>query len=142
MIRYINLFKSNLQITRTFTKSTILAYIKKPEFPPLNEDDLIENYLKGSGPGGQNVNKKVNCCQLKHIPTGITVVSHHTRELEKNRKIARELLQQRLDLYYNKENSYTEKLKKEKLTKKLEKNKRARENLSKKLEFKEREGLE
>ncbi len=39
----------------------------------LNEEDLQENFIKGSGPGGQSVNTSSNCVQLKHVPTGITI---------------------------------------------------------------------
>lgn len=43
---------------------------KLPEYPPLNESEVVEVYSKGSGPGGQSVNKATNRCQLKHLPTG------------------------------------------------------------------------
>ena len=39
----------------------------------LDERDLEESFIKGSGPGGQSVNKTSNCVQLKHLPTGIVV---------------------------------------------------------------------
>ena len=39
----------------------------------LNEDEFEESFIKGSGPGGQSVNKTNNCIQLKHLPTGIVV---------------------------------------------------------------------
>lgn len=39
----------------------------------MNEKDLIEDFMRGSGPGGQSVAKTNNCVQLKHIPTGIVV---------------------------------------------------------------------
>lgn len=39
----------------------------------LNEDEMEENFIKGWGPGGQNVNKSSNCVQLIHKPTGIIV---------------------------------------------------------------------
>jgi hypothetical protein len=39
----------------------------------LNEDDLIETFVRGSGPGGQCINKRSNCVDLRHIPTGIRV---------------------------------------------------------------------
>ena len=39
----------------------------------LNDEDLIEKFVKGSGPGGQCVNKRVSCVDLRHIPTGIRV---------------------------------------------------------------------
>lgn len=73
--------------------------------PKLNEHDLHEVFISGSGPGGQCVNKSVNCCQLKHRPTGLLVKVHHTRSLEKNRQIARQLLTQKLDNLYNGEQS-------------------------------------
>ena len=43
---------------------------KDNPYPPLNEDELEEKFVQGSGPGGQNVNKLSNCVMLKHIPTG------------------------------------------------------------------------
>lgn len=79
--------------------------IDKSKVPKLDEKDLEEHFVSGSGPGGQSVNKAVNCCNLKHIPTGIHVKVHHTRSLDKNREIARELLISRLDNLYNGENS-------------------------------------
>ena len=39
----------------------------------LHESELEESFIKGSGPGGQSVNKTSNCVQLKHLPTGIVV---------------------------------------------------------------------
>ena len=38
--------------------------------PPIDEKDIEEKAIKGSGPGGQAINKTHNCCQIKHIPTG------------------------------------------------------------------------
>ena len=42
-------------------------------YPPLLEEELDERFVRGSGPGGQSVNKTSNCVCLKHIPTGIFV---------------------------------------------------------------------
>lgn len=81
------------------------SQIDKSRVPKLNESDLEESFVSGSGPGGQCVNKSVNCCQLKHKPTGLFVKVHHTRSLESNRKIARELLITKLDNLLNGENS-------------------------------------
>ena len=39
-------------------------------FPQLDEHQLEERFVRGSGPGGQSVNKTANCVSLKHIPTG------------------------------------------------------------------------
>lgn len=38
--------------------------------PVLNKNDIEEQFVMGSGPGGQNVNRMQNCVVLKHIPTG------------------------------------------------------------------------
>jgi protein subunit release factor B len=43
---------------------------KVPVLPPIDENDIVESQSKGTGPGGQHVNKTSNRCQLKHIPTG------------------------------------------------------------------------
>lgn len=39
-------------------------------YPQLNEKDLEKQFVRGSGPGGQAVNKAMNCVHLKHIPSG------------------------------------------------------------------------
>ena len=49
----------------------------KPDYPPIHETELEEMYIKGSGPGGQSVNKTSNCVVLKHIPTGIVIKVKH-----------------------------------------------------------------
>jgi len=69
--------------------------------PVLNEDDLEEQFIKGTGPGGSKVNKKVNCCLLKHKPTGIVVKCHDSRVLYENRKLARGMLIEKLDVLIN-----------------------------------------
>ena len=123
-----------------FEKSLPLITIrtlKEPVYPPLNEAEIREIYTKGSGPGGQKVNKATNRCQLKHLPTGIIVSSHDTRSLEDNRKIARKLLQRKLDFHFNKEESYLARLAQEKQKERLEKNRRAVKLLEKKRKLKQ-----
>ncbi|KAI8144456.1 RF-1 domain-containing protein [Fennellomyces sp. T-0311] len=71
----------------------------------LNDEDLVEKFVKGSGPGGQAVNKRVNCVDLRHIPTGIRVQCQQSRSLQDNRGIARKLLKEKLDDLYNGEMS-------------------------------------
>lgn len=44
--------------------------IDKSLVPTLYEEDLEESFVRGSGPGGQSVNKTASACMLKHIPTG------------------------------------------------------------------------
>ncbi|CAH1168398.1 unnamed protein product [Phyllotreta striolata] len=73
--------------------------------PVLLEKDVEEMHVKGSGPGGQKVNKTSSCVVLKHLPTGIVVKCQETRYLEQNKKIARELLLTKVDNFINRENS-------------------------------------
>lgn len=39
----------------------------------LKDEELVETFVKGSGPGGQCINKRSSCVDLRHIPTGIRV---------------------------------------------------------------------
>ncbi|KAF2810582.1 uncharacterized protein BDZ99DRAFT_347894, partial [Mytilinidion resinicola] len=61
------------------------------------ENDIIENFLKGSGPGGQKINKTSSAVQLKHIPTGIVIKCQDTRSRSQNRKVARRLLSEKIE---------------------------------------------
>ncbi|KAM0813592.1 hypothetical protein AB5N19_13588 [Seiridium cardinale] len=67
----------------------------RPKPPPDTEID--ESFLKGSGPGGQKINKTNSAVQLKHIPTGLVIKCQATRSRTENRKIARQLLADKLD---------------------------------------------
>jgi len=65
------------------------------------DSDLRETFIKGKGPGGQKINKTNNCVQLLHIPSGIIINCQETRDLQSNRKIARKILKDKLDLHVN-----------------------------------------
>ena len=39
----------------------------------LKEGDFKEKFIKGSGPGGQKINKTNNCVELKHNVTGFVI---------------------------------------------------------------------
>ncbi|XP_006865542.1 PREDICTED: probable peptide chain release factor C12orf65 homolog, mitochondrial [Chrysochloris asiatica] len=104
----------------------------------LAESELEEQFVKGHGPGGQATNKTSNCVVLKHIPSGIVVKCHQTRSTDQNRKLARKILQEKVDIFYNGENSLVYKEKREAERKKQERKKRAKETLEKKKLLKER----
>lgn len=55
----------------------------------IREADLIEQFVRGSGPGGQKINKTSSCVLLSHPPTGITVRCGDERSQALNRFRAR-----------------------------------------------------
>ncbi|RDL35154.1 uncharacterized protein BP5553_07085 [Venustampulla echinocandica] len=67
----------------------------RPKPPP--EEEFTEVFLKGSGPGGQKINKTSSAVQLKHIPTGLVLKVQSTRSRTQNRKLARQMLADRLE---------------------------------------------
>lgn len=92
-----SIFSQRIQpITESVKKK--LDYSK---VPVLKEEELEEQFVHGSGPGGQAVNKAHNCVLLKHKPTGLQVKVHESREGHKNRIIARQRLLDQLDDYIN-----------------------------------------
>mmetsp|Transcript_17138 Transcript_17138/g.66737 ORF Transcript_17138/g.66737 Transcript_17138/m.66737 type:complete len:188 (+) Transcript_17138:46-609(+) len=58
---------------------------------------LTEQFVRGFGKGGQKVNKTSNAVVLKDEVSGIVVKCHETRSLQQNRKIARKLMDQKLE---------------------------------------------
>ena len=64
-------------------------------------NDIKIDLMRSSGPGGQNVNKVESCVRLTHIPTGIIVKCIMTRDQKQNLKVAKEIMQAKLDLLNN-----------------------------------------
>lgn len=63
----------------------------------IQEGELIEKFILGSGPGGQKVNKTASTVYLKHVPTGIEIKCSQDRSQETNRFLARRALCERLE---------------------------------------------
>lgn len=63
----------------------------------ISEDDLEENFIRGSGPGGQKINKTASCVQLLHPPSGIEIKCQRERSRALNRLLARAQLCDRLE---------------------------------------------
>jgi protein subunit release factor A len=66
----------------------------------LNEEDIEITHTKGSGPGGQNRNKRMSGIRLKHLPTGIVVMATERRSQEQNLHAAFERLEERLERHF------------------------------------------
>ncbi len=63
----------------------------------VREEDIEETFVRGSGPGGQHVNKTATCVMLVHRPTNITVRCHESRSQALNRFYARRSLLDKIE---------------------------------------------
>ena len=60
----------------------LAALRERMEALGIREQDLEESFVRGSGRGGQKVNKTNNCVYLRHTPTGIAVKCHADRSAQ------------------------------------------------------------
>lgn len=125
-----------------FSRVRYKATIDYSKVPKLTDADLEERFVRGSGPGGQSVNKTANNVILRHIPTNIVIKCHLSRSLEDNRKTARQLLIDRLDEHFNGEDSVAAQKKRIETKKGTEANRKRRKLEEMKQKWKERENIE
>jgi peptide chain release factor len=63
----------------------------------IREEDLIEEFIRGSGPGGQKINKTSVAVLLRHPATGLQVRTQRGRSQALNRYYARLSLVEKLE---------------------------------------------
>jgi protein subunit release factor B len=63
----------------------------------VREEDLEENFIRGTGPGGQKINKTASTVQLIHRPSGIEIRCQAGRSQSANRVQARQELCRQLE---------------------------------------------
>lgn len=63
----------------------------------IREADLDESFIRGSGAGGQKVNKTSSCVYILHRPSGLEVKCQRERSQAMNRYFARRELCDRLE---------------------------------------------
>lgn len=63
----------------------------------ITDGDLLEKFVRGSGAGGQKINKTSNCVFLKHLPSGVCIKCQMDRSREMNRFLARRELCDQLE---------------------------------------------
>lgn len=62
LISRFNALLNQLRINSTLRfihLSPLTSFPKLPQAEPLNESDLVEDFVRGSGPGGQAINSKL-----------------------------------------------------------------------------------
>jgi peptide chain release factor len=75
----------------------VLTLEKRMALLGVREEDIVESFIRSSGPGGQNVNKTATCVYLKHLPTGIEVKCQRQRSQLLNRSLARHILLSKIE---------------------------------------------
>lgn len=63
----------------------------------ISEEDLTEKFIRGSGNGGQKINKTSSCVYLQHGPSGIEIKCQADRSQTMNRYLARRELCARIE---------------------------------------------
>jgi len=83
---------------RVHTSTASVAVLPKIEARELkiNPADLEITTARAGGPGGQNVNKVETAVRVRHIPSGIVILSRTQRSQAQNKEKALELLRSRL----------------------------------------------
>ncbi|KIX10383.1 uncharacterized protein Z518_01465 [Rhinocladiella mackenziei CBS 650.93] len=97
-----------------------------PPRPTLPDSELQHNYVKGSGPGGQKINKTNSAVQLTHIPTGIVVKCQATRSRSQNHTIAKRILAEKVEFLLKGDESRVSKVAERKRKKKKNAGKKRR----------------
>lgn len=88
----------------------------------IREEDLLEKFILGSGPGGQKINKTASTVYLKHLPSKIEIKCSKERSQEINRFLARRELCERIE-----KQVFGTKTSKEKEAEKIKKQKKRKE---------------
>lgn len=104
----------------------------------INEADLIEKFILGSGKGGQKLHKTASTVYLKHVPSSLEIKCQYSRSREDNRYFARIRLCEKLHSILSDEKT-KEQQKLEKI--KRQKKRRSRRAKEKMLNEKSKQGL-
>ena len=80
----------------TLSPSTIESILVLMTRANLVEQDLEEQFVLGSGSGGQKINKTSSAVRLTHVPSGLAVKIQTSRSREENRWLARRALAERI----------------------------------------------
>ena len=80
----------------SFAMVEVWPLIEDDEAVEIKEEDLVWEFYRSGGKGGQNVNKVSTAVRLTHKPTGIIVASQAQRYQGQNREFALSMLRAKL----------------------------------------------
>ena len=87
----------------TSTASVAILPLRKKALIDISPSDIMMEFSRSGGAGGQNVNKVETAVRLVHLPTGLEVRSQTERSQLKNREKAMALLVAKLEAAHNEE---------------------------------------
>src|SRR5829696_9230713 len=68
---------------------------------PESDEDLLRecevDTFRSSGPGGQHVNKTASAVRLKHLPSGLVVMSQQERSQHRNKTLCLQRLRKKIE---------------------------------------------
>ncbi len=95
----------------------------------IDENDLQEKFILGSGSGGQKINKTSSCVWLKHLPSSIIIKCQESRSREDNRFYARRRLCEKIETQILGEKSKAKQVQEKIRRQKRTRSKRAKEKI-------------
>ncbi len=95
----------------------------------IDESELKETFVRGSGPGGQKINKTSVCVQLVHSPSGFQIKCQKTRSQALNRYYAKLALCEELESRNSNEKSKKQQEREKVKRQKRKRSKRAKEKV-------------
>ncbi|MBI6190303.1 MULTISPECIES: peptide chain release factor H [Providencia] len=78
-------------------KNWFLSVTRFSPIKPIEESEIEFEFTKAQGAGGQHVNKTSSAVRAKHVATGITVKVQSERSQHANKKLAKQLIQWKLN---------------------------------------------